>query len=181
MVWTWQVSIRTSNLPTTFCGRSGEFTLVSAYSVSRFWFSSNVLTPVFVAAVCLVCLVVTVWLTVAHRHRQQTATTVTQELFSWAALWENTHNKHKRLCAWMQIQHVLPNADYRLCPGGMALYWAVNPLPAMLPSEWKVTHTVLLFVLTVGGATLPQNLQERNQKELLFYHNHSFFFSILHP
>lgn len=30
----------------------------------------------------------------------------------------------------------------------------------MLPSEWKVTHTVLLFVFTVGGATLPQNLRE---------------------
>lgn len=43
----------------------------------------------------------------------------------------------------------------------MALYCALKPLPAMLPSERKVTHTVLLFVLTVGGATFPQNLQER--------------------
>lgn len=29
----------------------------------------------------------------------------------------------------------------------------------MVPSERKVTHTLLLFVFTVGGATLPQNLQ----------------------
>lgn len=29
----------------------------------------------------------------------------------------------------------------------------------MVPSERKVTHTVLLLVFTVGGATLPQNLQ----------------------
>lgn len=48
---------------------------------------------------------------------------------------------------------------YWLCPGSRARYWAVNPLPAMVPSERKVTHTVLLFVFTVGGATLPQNLQ----------------------
>lgn len=57
---------------------------------------------------------------------------------------------------------VLPDAGYWLCPGSTALYWAVKPLPAMLPSEWKVTHTVLLFVLAVGGATLPQNLQGRH-------------------
>lgn len=48
----------------------------------------------------------------------------------------------------------------------MALYCAEKPLPAMLPSEWKVTHTVLLFVFTVGGATLPQNLQQGRRKPL---------------
>lgn len=45
-----------------------------------------VLTFVFMAAVGLVCLVVAVWMTVAHRHRQQTAATVTHKLLSGAAL-----------------------------------------------------------------------------------------------
>ena len=40
----------------------------------------------------------------------------------------------------------------------MARYCALNPVPPMLPSERKLTHTVLLLVLTVGGATFPQNL-----------------------
>lgn len=64
-----------------------------------------------------------------------------------------------------------------LCPGSMALYCAEKPLPAMLPSEWKVTHTVLLFVLTVGGATLPQNLQEGRTDlwMISFYLNRAFF------
>lgn len=62
----------------------------------------------------------------------------------------------------------------------MALYCAVKPLPAMLPSERKVTHTVLLFVLTVGGATLPQNLPERRIDLaiiLTLYLNKSCFYS----
>lgn len=39
----------------------------------------------------------------------------------------------------------------------------------MVPSERKVTHTVLLFVFSVGGATFPQNLQGwlRNQEQAL--------------
>ena len=57
-----------------------------------------VLTFVFMAAVGLVCLVVAVWMTVAHRHRQQTAATVTHKLLSGAALWENTHR-----CTWIQM------------------------------------------------------------------------------
>lgn len=43
------------------------------------------LTLVLVAAVCLVHLVVAVWMTVAHRHRQQAAAAVAHELFSGAA------------------------------------------------------------------------------------------------
>lgn len=31
----------------------------------------------------------------------------------------------------------------------------------MVASERKVTHTLLLLVFTVGGATLPQNLRRR--------------------
>lgn len=50
---------------------------------------------------------------------------------------------------------------YWLCVGKTALYCAAKPAPTMLPSEWKVTHTVLLFVLIVGGATLPQNLKKK--------------------
>lgn len=67
---------------------------------------------------------------------------------------------------------------YWLCPGGMALYCAEKPPPAMLPSEWKVTHTVLLFVLTVGGATLPQNLQE-GRTDLWMIISFYFLFSLI--
>lgn len=40
----------------------------------------------FVAAVCLVTLVLAVWMAVAHRHRQQAVTAVTHELLPGAAL-----------------------------------------------------------------------------------------------
>lgn len=56
---------------------------------------------------------------------------------------------------------------YSLWPGKMEWYWAVKPFLAMLPSDRKLTHTVLLLVFTVGGATLPQNLKSKVKPELL--------------
>ncbi|KAG7223072.1 hypothetical protein INR49_015831 [Caranx melampygus] len=55
--------------------------------------------------VCLIRLVMAVWMTVAHRHRQQTTSTVAHELFSGAALCENTpmhinaHEKKQLECS----------------------------------------------------------------------------------
>lgn len=64
------------------------------YSMKRAVVAALVLTFVFMAAVRLVWLVVAVWVTVAHRHRQQTAAAVAHKLFSGAALWENTKRTH---------------------------------------------------------------------------------------
>lgn len=53
----------------------------------------------------------------------------------------------------------------------------------MVPSERKVTHTVLLFVFTVGGATLPQNLQGwwRIQKQAGYLPTHQFLTELQRP
>lgn len=46
------------------------------------------------------------------------------------------------------------------CPGATAWYQAWKPNPSTLLSEMKATRRWLALVLSVGGGTLPQILQE---------------------
>lgn len=94
VVRTRHVTKRPGLLPTTFCKRVLGLDRDNVQREPRL----RDLTSVFMAAVRLICLVVAVWMTVTHRHRQQTAAAVTHELFSGAALWGNTQQrKHAQM------------------------------------------------------------------------------------
>lgn len=85
VVWTRHGTIGTKHLATTFCG-TVLFMCLRSCPNFRLWSLALFLTTVFVSTVGFISLVVAVWMTVTHRHGQQTATVVTRELVSGATL-----------------------------------------------------------------------------------------------